>query len=59
MFVADCVGRPNTAGVKRVTGKLLVEQVRALLTLLRPTVAENLAPYYPTDLAISTYWPAT
>jgi hypothetical protein len=53
VFVAHCNRRPNTARVKRVAGKLLVEQVRALLTFSQATVAKKHAPYYPTDLAIS------
>jgi hypothetical protein len=43
------------ADVKKVKGKLLVEQVRALLTPLRPQSLKNMHLYYPTDLAISIY----
>jgi hypothetical protein len=55
MFVADCNRRPRSGGVKRVIGKLLVEQVQALLTFLRPQSLKDMHRTIPTDLAISIY----
>jgi hypothetical protein len=42
MFVIDCNERPNIAEVKIFTGRLLLEQVRALLTFLRPQSLKNI-----------------